>query len=302
MEMVLQGVSTRKVAKVTEELCGASFSKSMVSELCKELQVRVDAWNERPLEEKEYPFLIVDAAVIKVRKEEKVRSVSALIVSGINAEGYREIIGMKLADSESEQTWKDLFRWLNDRGLHGVNYVVSDAHKGLVAAIQKSFQGAVWQRCQVHFMRNVFGHTPKRHQKAVSKGMKKILGADDYGDAREAFQDLTEELTGKADNALQVLEEGFEDALAVLGLPEKYRRRMKSTNMQERLIQEIRRRERVIRIFPNEASAMRLIGALLAEKHETWSTGKKYFDMTEYYEALDEEEDQNIAVEIPKVG
>lgn len=302
MEMVLQGVSTRKVAKVTEELCGASFSKSMVSELCKELQVRVDAWNERPLEEKEYPFLIVDAAVIKVRKEEKVRSVSALIVSGINAEGYREIIGMKLADSESEQTWKDLFRWLNDRGLHGVNYVVSDAHKGLVAAIQKSFQGAVWQRCQVHFMRNVFGHTPKRHQKAVSKGMKKILGADDYGDAREAFQDLTEELTGKADNALQVLEEGFEDALAVLGLPEKYRRRMKSTNMQERLIQEIRRRERVIRIFPNEASAMRLIGALLAEKHETWSTGKKYFDMTEYYEALDEEEDQNIAVEIPKAG
>ena len=302
MEMVLQGVSTRKVSKVTEELCGASFSKSTVSELCKELQVRVDGWNERPLESQEYPFVIVDAAVIKVRKEEKVRSVSALIVSGINTEGFREILGMRLGDSETEATWKDLFRWLKDRGLTGVRQVVSDAHKGLVAAIQKCFQGVVWQRCQVHFMRNVLGHAPRRHQKAIAKGMKKILGADEYSDARKAFKDLNQELSGKADNALRVLEEGFEDALAVLGLPEKYRRRMKSTNMQERLIQEIRRRERVIRIFPNEASALRLIGALLAEKHETWSTGKKYFDMTEYLEILEEEEKKEIAVKIPKAS
>ena len=302
MEMVLQGVSTRKVGKVTEELCGASFSKSMVSELCKELQIRVDAWNERPLEGQEYPFVIVDAMVIKVRKEEKVRSVSALIVSGINTEGFREILGMRLGDSETEVTWREIFQWLKDRGLRGVDYVVSDAHKGLIAAVQRCFQGVVWQRCQVHFMRNVLGHTSRRHQKAMITGLKKILGAYDRLDAKKAFEDLAEELTCKADSALQVLEEGLEDALAVLGLPEKYRRRMKSTNMQERLIQEIRRRERVIRIFPNEASALRLIGALLAEKHETWSTGKKYFDMTEYLEVLEEEEKKEIAVKIPKAS
>ena len=302
MEMVLQGVSTRKVGKVTEELCGASFSKSMVSELCKELQIRVDAWNERPLEGQEYPFVIVDAMVIKVRKEEKVRSVSALIVSGINTEGFREILGMRLGDSETEVTWREIFQWLKDRGLRGVDYVVSDAHKGLIAAVQRCFQGVVWQRCQVHFMRNVLGHTSRRHQKAMITGLKKILGAYDRLDAKKAFEDLAEELTCKADSALQVLEEGLEDALAVLGLPEKYRRRMKSTNMQERLIQEIRRRERVIRIFPNEASALRLIGALLAEKHETWSTGKKYFDMNEYLEVLEEEEKKEIAVKIPKAS
>ncbi len=302
MEMVLQGVSTRKVSKVTEELCGASFSKSTVSELCKELQIRVDAWNERSLEGQEYPFVIVDAVVIKVRKEEKVRSVSALIVSGINNEGFREILGMRLGDSETEATWREMFGWLKDRGLRGVDYVVSDAHKGLIAAVQRCFQGVVWQRCQVHFMRNVLGHTSRRHQKAMITGLKKILGAYDRQDAKKAFEDLAEELEGKADNALQVLEEGLEDALAVLGLPEKYRRRMKSTNMQERLIQEIRRRERVIRIFPNEASAQRLIGALLAEKHETWSTGKKYFDMTEYLEARAEEEKKEIEVKIPKAS
>ena len=177
MEMVLQGVSTRKVAKVTEELCGATFSKSTVSELSKELQRRVDAWNERPLEGQEYPFLIVDAVVIKVRKEEKVRSGSALIVSGINTEGYREILGMRLGDSETEATWREIFQWLKDRGLKGVDYVVSDAHQGLVAAVQRCFQGAQWQRCQVHFMRNVIGHTSRRHQKAMIRGLRKILGA-----------------------------------------------------------------------------------------------------------------------------
>jgi putative transposase len=266
--------------------------------LSKELQRRVDAWNERPLEGQEYPFLIVDAVVIKVRKEEKVRSVSALIVSGINTEGYREILGMRLGDSETEATWREIFQWLKDRGLQGVDFVVSDAHKGLVAAVQRCFQGAQWQRCQVHFLRNVLGHTSRRHQKAMIRGLRKILGAYDRKDAQKAFEELAEELEGKADNALKVLEEGLEDALVVLGLPEKYRRRMKSTNMQERLIQEIRRRERVIRIFPNEASAQRLIGALLAEKHETWSTGKKYFDMTEYLEARAEEEKQEVEEEI----
>ena len=204
MEMVLQGVSTRKVAKVTERLCGATFSKSTVSELSKGLQRRVDAWNERPLEGQQYPFLIADAVVIKVRKEEKVRSVSALIVSGINTEGFREILGMRLGDSETEATWREIFQWLKDRGLRGVDYVISDAHKGLVAAVRRCFQGFQYQRCQVHFMRNVRGHTARRHQKRMIAGLKKISGAYDRIDAKKAFEDLAEELEGKADNALKV--------------------------------------------------------------------------------------------------
>lgn len=286
MEMVLQGVSTRRVEKVTEELCGESFSKSMVSRLCTNLQARVDAWNNRRLDEdgKHFPFLIVDALVIKVRYDDRVVSTSALIVSGINDKGFREILGLKLADSESEESWSDIFAWLKDRGLKGVEFIVSDSHAGLKAAAAKHFQGAIWQRCQVHLMRNVWAKANKKHREALIAGMRRIFGACCKEDARAAFRKLALELEGKADKALETLENGLEDALAVMALPEKYRKRLATSNMQERLNEEIRRREKVIRIFPNEDSAMRLIGALLAEKHEAWSTGRRYFDMTEFHE------------------
>jgi len=286
MEMVLQGVSTRRVEKVTEELCGESFSKSTVSRLCANLQARVDAWNNRRLDEdgKRFPFLIVDALVIKVRYDDRVVSTSALIVSGINDKGFREILGLKLADSESEDSWSVIFAWLKGRGLKGVEFVVSDSHTGLKAAAAKHFQGAIWQRCQVHLMRNVWARAGKKHREALVAGMRRIFGACCKEDARAAFRKLASELEGKADKALETLENGLEDALAVMALPEKYRKRLATTNMQERLNEEIRRREKVIRIFPNEDSAMRLIGAMLAEKHEVWSTGRRYFDMTEFHE------------------
>lgn len=282
MEMVLQGVSTRKGATITEELCGTRFSRSTVSQLCGALDSRVQAWNERPLGV--YPFVVVDALVIKVRRDDAVRTTSALIVSGVNDQGRRELLGLRLGDSESEGTWTDMFTWLKRRGLHGVEVLVSDDHTGLVKAAQRYFQGVLWQRCQVHLGRNVLGRTPRHLRAQMVLGLRRLFQADDRPAARAAFTAVAAALEGKADRALAILEEGLEDALAVLSLPEKYRGRLRTTNGMERLNAEIRRRERVIRIFPNEASALRLIGALLAEHHEVWSTGKRYFDMTEYIE------------------
>jgi len=284
MEMVLQGVSTRKVERVTEELCGESFSKSTVSRLCTNLDARVQAWNERRLDGREFPFLIVDALVIKVRVDDRVVPMSALVASGINEEGYREILGLMLGNSETESTWTSLFEWLKSRGLKSVELVVSDDHKGLKKAVARHFQEAMWQRCQVHLMRNVLGAASNRYRGILAAGMKRIFAAENQAEARARFRQLVDELDGKAEKAIEILENGLDDALAVMVLPEKYRRRLATTNMQERLNEEIRRRERVIRIFPNEASAKRLIGAMLAERHEIWSTGKKYFDMQEYIE------------------
>jgi len=284
MQMVLQGVSTRKVTKITEELCGTRFSKSTVSRLCEELDVRVRAWNERPLKGKRYPFLLVDAMQIKVRRDEAVRSTSALIAIGINEEGYREVLGLDIGDSESEGTWERLFKRLRDRGLRGVELITSDDHRGLVKALRRQFQGAAWQRCQTHLMRNVLGQTPRHLKAEMTAWLRRIFRSESKAEARQAFGELCREMEDQAENALQTLEAGLEDAIAVLALPAKYRRRLRTTNMVERLIEEIRRRERVIRIFPNSASAHRLVGALLQEQHEEWLTGRKYFDMSEYSE------------------
>ena len=281
MEMVVNGVSTRKVTRITEELCGVSFSKSTVSQLCTALDARVAAFNERPLDE--FPFVLVDAMYLKARNVDAVESQAAMVVSGVNAQGHREILGVRIGDSESEAFWRETFVWLKKRGLKGVAYVVSDDHNGLVSAARRCFQGAIWQRCQVHFMRNVLSYTPARHKREMGDGLKRIFASEDAKEARRRFDELAEVMERKASKAISCLENGLEDALAVMVLPAKYRRRMKSTNMQERLIREIRRRERVIGIFPNVESARRLIGANLAEIHEEWQ-GRRYFDMTEFNE------------------
>ncbi len=268
MELVVNGVSTRKVTRITEDLCGATFSKSTVSQLCTALDARVRAFNERKLGS--FPFALVDAMYLKARDGEVVASKAALIVSGINVEDNREVLGVRIGDSESEAFWLETFRWLKGRGLSNVAYVVSDDHNGLVSAARRSFQGAIWQRCQVHFMRNVLSYTPARYKAVVGEGLKRIFRAETAAEARERCAEFAEALEKAAPKAVVCLEAGIEDALAVMALPAKYRRRMKSTNMQERLIQEVRRRERVIRIFPNEDSALRLVGALLAEINEEW--------------------------------
>jgi transposase-like protein len=284
MEMVVQGVSTRKVSAITEELCGASFSKSTVSELCAGLEPRVRAFNERRLEG-DYPFVLVDALFIKSREGDRVVSRAVLIVSGIRSDGYREILGVRIGDTESFATWNDTFRWLKGRGLKGVMFLISDDHAGLTEAAAKYFQGASWQRCQVHLMRNILGQCANKHRAEVAAGAKLVLQAMDMAEAKRRLAEFVERFAKTAPKSVACLEEGFEDAMAVMALPEKYRKRLRSTNMQERLNEEVRRRERVIRIFPNDESALRLIGALLAEKNEVWQE-RKYLDMDEFNDWL----------------
>ena len=282
MEMVVNGVSTRKVSEITEALCGTSFSKSTVSRLAMGLDARVNAFISRRLDDA-YPFVIVDALFIKARCDDRVSSKAILIAGGVRADGFRDILGVAIGDVESFATWNELFGSLKKRGLHGVDFVVSDDHAGLVEAVNKNFIGASWQRCQVHLMRNALGHCPNRERTAFTAAMKLIFSSTDIVDARRHRDDLAKRFAKKAAKAVACLENGFDDAMAVMALPEKYRRRLRTTNMMERLNQEVRRRERVIRVFPNEVSAIRLIGALLAEMSETWQE-RIYLDMGDYHE------------------
>ena len=293
MEMVVNGVSTRKVSEITEELCGVRISKSLVSELCRRLDPVIEAWRDRSLKDKEYPFLIVDALVIRVREENRVLHRSMLICVGVNREGIREVLGFVVGDSESEESWGDFFGWLKDRGLRGVDLVVSDDHKGLVKALRRNFQGSSWQRCQTHFIRNILSASHKGLQGELKTRIQAILHAPDMGTARMLLMRVLEEYEEKAPKAMRILEEGFDDAVAILSLPEKYRKRLRTTNSVERLNEEIRRRERVIRIFPSRESAVRLLGAVLLEIDNKWAGGRKYLDMDEYYEYLSQQQSRS---------
>jgi putative transposase len=287
MERVVNGVSTRKVARITEELCGTSFAKSTVSDLCKALDPLVTGWNERDLSGQRYPFVLVDALVVKVREGGRVRAVSALVATGVNEHGYREVLGLRVGDSESERTWLEFFTWLKGRGLSGVDLVVSDHHGGLVNAVQLQFQGATWasgQRCQTHLSANIADATPKALQDEVHARVRPIFDAPDETTARTLLAAFVADYQTAAPAAVATLERGFDDATAVLALPAPYRKRLRTTNGVERLNEEIRRRERVLRIFPNRDSVLRLVGALLLEQDEVWTTGKRYFDMTAYWQ------------------
>ncbi|ALS28936.1 transposase [Paenibacillus sp. 32O-W] len=284
MEMVVNGVSTRKVAQVTEELCGTEFSKSTVADLCKRLDPIVTAWNNRPLSDSRFPFVLVDALYLKVREDGRVRNRGVMLAVGVNTDGYREVLGLMLGDTESEESWTEFFNWLKSRGLRGVDLIVSDDHGGLVRSIRQQLQGVTWQRCQTHFMRNVLDASPKALKDEIHTHVRAILEAPNPEAARLLLQQTLAAYEDKAAKAMRILEAGFDDVTAVLSLPEKYRKRLRTTNSVERLNEEVRRRERVIRIFPNRESVIRLIGALLMEQDEKWASGKKYLDMVEYLE------------------
>lgn len=293
MEMYINGVSTRKVTKLTEELCGTKFSKSTVSMLCTGIDDRVNIWRQRDLSEHKYPFVLVDALVVDIRNGDAIYSMGVLIAYGINEQGKRETLDLMIADSESEHSWDKFFKQLKDRGLSGVDLVISDAHSGLVKALKRNYQNAQWQRCQVHFMRNILGHASRKIRAQIAEPLKLIFQAPDKKTARKLAQELINKFADKAETAMQVLEDGLENALTVLQLPKAYRQRLRTTNMPERVNEEIRRRQRVIRIFPNTDAALRLIGALLADIHDDWRMGNRYFDMTEYHDWKKELEEEN---------
>jgi len=285
MEMVINGVSTRKIESITEELCGKKFSKSTISTLCKNLDPMVNAFRTRPLKS-HYPFLMVDAIYVKVRENKRIQSRGLLIAIGINEEGHREVVGFQLANSESENSWGEFFGSLKERGLKDVRVVTSDDHKGLVNAVRKHFQGASWQRCQTHFSRNMLDHAPKALQPEIKEDLRRLYESVDLESARKVRDQIIAKYEARAPKATNLLDEAFDDITAVLALPLRYRKRLRTTNGVERLNEEIRRRERVIRIFPNEASVIRLMGALLMEQDEKWQTGRKYFDMELYYHTV----------------
>jgi len=207
-----------------------------------------------------------------------------LLAVGISDQGQREILGLEVAFSETGESWRRFIDRLKARGLSGVEVATSDAHEGLRQALEAAFSGLIWQRCQAHFRRNVLDRTPAALRDRMHELLDQILTAPSPERAREAFGEACAELDGQADRALEVLESGWEEATAILALPKKYRRRLRTTNMLERFIEEIRRREKVVRIFPSGDSAYRLIGALCAERHEEWSTGRRYLTMDAFYE------------------
>lgn len=282
--MVVQGVSTRKVNAIVEELCGAAISKSQVSVLCQALDPLVADWRARKLDAQAYPFVLVDALVVKVRLDRRVRQQAVLIATGVRADGYREILGFSVDERESTTSWGTFLRSLHARGLAGVDLVVSDDHAGLVAAIGKHFPGASWQRCQAHFTRNIIDACPKAQQGALAERLRALCNASDLETARELLRRLLDDYGSTAAKAMDTLEDGFEDAMAVMPLPAPIRTRLRTTNSVERLNEEVRRRERVIRIFPNTASVERLLGAVLQEHDEAWTSGKRYLDLTGYWQ------------------
>lgn len=279
-EMYFQGVSTRKVTAVFEELCGVSISKSQVSVLSKELDEKLNAWRRRSLNQP-YRYVIVDARVQKVRENGRVVSTASLIAVGVTEEGYREVIGCQIADSESEETWAEFFKDLRTRGLQGVKLVVSDDHRGLTKALDKHFQGIPWQRCQVHFMRNLLTHLGRSQAGDYMGLLQDVFAARTKEEAEARGKVLVEKLrAGKKEKIAMWVEENLEDCLGVYTVSEKHRVKLRTTNMVERLNEEIKRRCQVIRVFPNRDSALRMVSANCMEASDKW-LDKKYLTMEE---------------------
>jgi putative transposase len=277
-EMYVQGVSTRKVKAVTEALCGHSFSASAISAVNKSLDEALRAFAERRLSEP-FPYLIIDARYEKVREAGIIISQAVLIAVAVDGEGQRQIIGVDLAGRESRSSWREFLLALQERGLFGVEFVVSDDHPGLKQAIREVFTGAAWQRCYVHFLRNALDHLPR---KLADDCLQELRWIYDRRELAEVRRDIAAWLTrwqAKHSKLCDWVEENIEETLTYYRLPLQHHKHMKSTNMLERLNQELKRRTHVVRIFPNAESCLRLVRALAVETHENWLEGTRYLNM-----------------------
>lgn len=289
MEMYVVGVSTRKVARVTEELCGTTFSKSTVSALCGRLDAELSAWRTRSLSDHAWPYLFVDARYEKVRRSGRVVSQGVLIAYGVRGDGFREIVAVACADTESEATYHELFAGLKARGLSGVVLVTSDAHPGLKTAIARHFQGASWQRCQVHFNRDLLAKVAFKHRKRLAADLKEIWTATTLITALDAASRVADAWRETHPKIAEAIDEQCEECLTVLHFPAGHRLFLRTNNALERFNQEIKRRTRVVRIFPNEGSCLRLVSAMCVETSEEWMTNRRFLDMDALRELLDAE-------------
>ena len=270
-EMVIAGVSTRKVAKVVETLCGTSYSKSMVSEVCKELDDVVNQFRNRPLTDP-YPFILIDATYFKVRNDHRTVSKALMVACATNAEGRREVIGFDLFDNETNNTWFMFIESLRKRGLHGVKVITSDAHPGIIYAIKKIFPEVPWQRCQTHFSRNILDKTPSKYQKGLHTELNEMYNAKDITLARKIRDRIISDYEDIAPAAMECLDAGFESAMTAMVLPNPLRRFVRTSNHIERLNRELKRRSDVIVVFPNDDSVIRIIGSVLMDIHEKFGS------------------------------
>lgn len=277
-EMYIQGIATRKVKAVLKELCGSSISSTQVSRAAKELDGELSAWRERPLGR--IVYLILDARYEKVRIGPNVVSTAVLTAIGVDHEGRRSIIGTSVSQSEAEIHWREFMQSLVDRGMYGVQLVVSDQHSGLKAARECVFPGVPWQRCQFHLIQNAMAYTPKISlRKQVAADLRSIFNSQERDEAHHRLKVVAEKYRKPAPKLATWIEENVPEGLAVLGRPHAHRRFLRTTNALERLHREIKRRTRVATLFPNEASLLRLVTAVLSEINDDWSTQRRYLNM-----------------------
>jgi transposase-like protein len=279
-EMYFQGVSTRNVREVLEMMCGGEISSMTVSRVAQELDEKLESFRQRRLDQAEYPYMQIDARYEKVRVEGRVVSQAVLVAVGFTSEGRREVLDWRVGDSESEATWGELFRQLKDRGLKGLRLVTSDAHKGIIAAMERHFQGVAWQRCRVHFKREVLRKVSWKMYREVAKDLVVVFAPEDRRECLLRAEAMAAKWEARYPAVAAMLRAGLEDCLAVLDFPEHHRRRLQSTNMLENLMRRLKKRSRVVGVFPNRSSCDRLLGAQLLEVHEEWSLSTMpYFNM-----------------------
>ena len=277
-EMYVQGVSTRKVSAIVEELCGASVSSTQVSECAKLLDAELQKWRTRPLGQ--CPYLVFDARYEKVRHDGQLRDCAVLLALGITATGHRTILGISVALSEAEAHWRAFFQSLVQRGLCGVTFIVSDDHPGMAAARKAVFGAVPWQRCQFHLQQNAQAYVPRLEQRAdVARAIRSVFQSAGRAAAEQRLKEILAQYAHSAPRLAAWLEENLPQGFTVFSLPLAHQSRLRTSNALERINQEIKRRTRVARVFPNETSLLRLITALLCETSEEWETGKIYLNM-----------------------
>ena len=274
-EAYIQGISTRSVDDLVKAMGMSGISKSQVSRLCEEIDERVQTFLARPIEG-DWPYLWIDATYVKVRQNGRIVSVAVIVAVGANTEGRREILGMAIGPSEAEPFWTDFLRGLARRGLRGVKLVISDAHEGIKAAVSKVMH-CTWQRCRVHFMRNLLAHANKSGRRVVSAFMSAAFAQDDAEAAKVQWRKVADQLRPNLPKLAALLDEAEADVLAYMTFPASHRTKLHSTNPLERVNGEIKRRTEVVGIFPNEASIVRLIGAILLEQNDEWAVQRSRY-------------------------
>jgi len=287
-EMYVQGVSTRKVKEITEQLCGHEFSASTISRVTEQLDEELKKFAGRRLEE-EYPYLVLDARYEKVRQDGVISSQAVQVAIGINWEGRRCVLAVELANRESESSWKEFLLELKQRGLRGVICVISDDHAGLRKSIPEVLPEAKWQRCYVHFLRNALDHLPRKKDDDVMTELRWIYERRNVEEARRDLAAWLAKWGSRYAKLCDWAEGNIEETLTFYRLPQEHHKHLKSTNMLERINQELKRRTLVVRIFPNAASCLRLIRALAVEIHEDWVEATRYLDMEVLREQLKEQ-------------